>query len=70
MDDQDEITDFQASGREHDVIDLRDFGLSFTALRAMMVQSGKDVMITLPTHVEITLDHVDLADLKQDDFLL
>jgi predicted Fe-Mo cluster-binding NifX family protein len=66
----DTITDFAATGKSSDHIDLSDFDLTFKELTHLMSQEGKDVMIELAGKTEITLLHVDLDTLTKDDFIL
>jgi Ca2+-binding RTX toxin-like protein len=68
---RDTITDFDASGSDHDVIDVSSFDIaSFKALKAMMDDSGKDVVISLPHRETVVLKGVDIDDLSRSDFLL
>jgi Ca2+-binding RTX toxin-like protein len=68
---RDVVTDFHAIGSGHDVIDLSDFDLtSFKALKGLMEETGKDVVIDLPESETIVLKGVHLADLGKSDFLL
>lgn len=70
-DGRDTITDFGASGREHDVIDLSDVTsiASFNdLLRNHMEQVGKNAVIRVLDGDEIVLEHVKLADLHAEDF--
>jgi len=66
----DTITDFVATGKADDAIDLSDFSLTFKQLTSMMDQDGKDVVIDLGHKTEITLQNVDLQDLSEADFVL
>ncbi|MCB1447768.1 MAG: hypothetical protein KDJ87_18785, partial [Rhizobiaceae bacterium] len=70
--DRDAITDFAATGTEHDVVDLR--GLSSVKnwndlVQHHMSQVGDDVVINGLKGDVLTLQHVQLADLDKGDFL-
>jgi hypothetical protein len=68
---RDTITDFDARGSDHDVLDISDFDVSsFKALKAMMVDTGDDVVISLPHRETIVLKDVHFVDLDKGDFLL
>ncbi|MCV3764308.1 calcium-binding protein [Rhizobium sp. TRM95796] len=68
----DVITDFNAAGDHHDVIDLQDVGY-FPCFDDLITYSaeqvGKDVVIDGGKYGEITLKNVDIHDLSSDDFL-
>lgn len=67
---RDTITDFDATGSDHDVLDISDFDISsFKALKGLMEDTGKDVVIALPHRETVVLKGVDLADLDKSDFL-
>ncbi len=70
---RDRITDFDATGAVHDVIDLREAGIadSFAELKAdHMLQSGDDVIIRGLGGDRIRIESVTLAELDRADFLL
>ena len=66
----DEITDFVARGRQHDMIEIaKSLGVSsFVALMDHAHQQGHDLVITLNRETEVTLDDVGKADLTAGDF--
>lgn len=71
-DGHDEITDFDAKGRKHDILDLSDL-TSITSfkdlIRNHVERQGKDVVIDGLNGDEILLKHVKLSDLDAGDFL-
>ncbi|OLP54490.1 hypothetical protein BJF92_03525 [Rhizobium rhizosphaerae] len=70
-DGRDTITDFKATGREHDVLDLKGLAsiTSFSDLVANhMTQTGKDVLIDGLEGDSILLKNVKLAQLDKSDF--
>jgi hypothetical protein len=67
----DVVTDFVAGGSSGDLIDLHGYGLStFAQLQAFLSQSGANVLINFDAGNQITLQNVQLSQLKQNDFLL
>jgi hypothetical protein len=69
-DGRDTIRDFDATGPDHDVVDLG-FN-SFTNVADLMdiaQQHGDDVILAFGHGDRLTLDHVDLHDLNAGDFL-
>jgi serralysin len=66
---KDVITDFQAAGTGHDVIQL-DHNLfpNFSAVQAHMAQAGSNVVITADAHDTIQIDNTSKAHLNSDDF--
>jgi serralysin len=66
---RDVITDFQATGAAHDVIEFsRSVFANFSAVQARSVQSGANVTITYDAQNSITLQNVALANLDSSDF--
>jgi Ca2+-binding RTX toxin-like protein len=66
------ITDFNATGEQHDVIDLKDvnyFPCFDDLITYSADQVGKDVVIDGGKFGELTLKNVDIKDLSVDDFL-
>lgn len=67
----DRVTDFSATGTNHDFLDISSIG-AITGFQDLknhhMVQSGTDVVITYPS-ASITLENVNIADLSKEDFL-
>jgi Ca2+-binding RTX toxin-like protein len=62
----DTITDF-VGGTDHIQLDDQMFA-NFASMRAASHQVGNDVVITANNFDSITLSHVDMADLHQNDF--
>ncbi|MDB5524472.1 MAG: hypothetical protein JWM58_2235 [Rhizobium sp.] len=64
------ITDFDAKGKGHDVIEIdRSLGINnFKALMAHADQHGDDIVISINKYTEITLADVHKADLAAADF--
>jgi Ca2+-binding RTX toxin-like protein len=69
--DKDTVTDFHATGSDHDRIDLSAMAgfNSFGDLSGHMNQSGSDVVLNFGHGDVLTLQHVDIHDLTTDDFL-
>lgn len=68
---RDTITDFEAKGAQHDVIDISDFDISsFKALKGLMAESRDAVVIDLHHGETLVLKGLDIADLSKSDFLL
>ncbi|MCF3641694.1 hypothetical protein LXM94_17110 [Rhizobium sp. TRM95111] len=69
---KDVITDFRATGKSHDILDLSDIsGIKhFKDLMANhVVEKGSDVIIKTGGSHSIRLEDVDLGDLTNNDFL-
>jgi Ca2+-binding RTX toxin-like protein len=64
----DTITDFDASGRDHDVIEFAGVFRNFDELRQHAEAHGNDVVITIDEHNSITLQGVRLNQLDEGDF--
>ena len=69
--DADTITDFHASGKNADVVDLSDMKNfdTFSDLSGHMHQDGKDAVLNFGHGDVLTLHDVDFHDLSKDDFL-
>jgi Ca2+-binding RTX toxin-like protein len=70
---KDVVTDFLATGNNHDIVDLRSFDvvISFVDLKTNhMRQAGGDVVITGGSGDVITLEDTRLSDLGRVDFLI
>jgi Ca2+-binding RTX toxin-like protein len=66
---KDTITDFQSSGRAHDVVQFSASTFdSFASVLAHAAQSGQDVVISADPNNSLTLKHTKLSDLHQSDF--
>jgi serralysin len=66
---KDVITDFQAAGTGHDVIQLDHTVFpNFSAVQAHMAQAGSNVLITADAHDTIQIDNTSKAHLNSDDF--
>jgi Ca2+-binding RTX toxin-like protein len=63
----DTITDFDATGRDHDILQISHFD-SFEELREHAVARGNDVVITIDDNNSITLEDVRLNQLDENDF--
>jgi len=63
------IQGFAAGAGLGDMLDLRDFGMSFDAVMALATQQGEDVVFDFGEQ-EIILRDVDVTTLHQDDFIL
>jgi hypothetical protein len=60
----DTVTDFDVAGADHDVIYM-----DYYLYRTMTIEKdGKDLLLTLETGEQMTLDHVRKADLSMDHF--
>lgn len=66
----DEITDFSAGGKGHDVIEIeKSLGISnFSDLQHRAEQHGHDLTITINAHSGIVLDNIQTSDLRVQDF--
>lgn len=64
----DTITDFDATGRDHDIIEFGGVFRSFDELRQHAETRGNDVVITIDEHNSITLEGVRLNQLDAGDF--
>jgi Ca2+-binding RTX toxin-like protein len=68
-DERDTITDFDVSGKHHDIIDLDGEGIGgFTELKHHMSQHGDNVVIDFGSGDKLILDHLDIHDLNGKDF--
>jgi Ca2+-binding RTX toxin-like protein len=69
-DNDDTVTDFQASGKHHDIAALAFAGIdSFADLKTHMSQHGNDVVLTFDNGDSLTLQHLDMHDLTAADFV-
>ncbi len=67
----DTVTDFAPGNGSGDVIDLHGYGVTtFTALQALMTQTGADTLIAFDDQNHILLHNVALAQLNAGDFVL
>jgi Ca2+-binding RTX toxin-like protein len=67
----DTITDFTPGSGSNDVVELHGYDVAnFTALQALMTQSGADTIITFDPNDTITLHNVTAAQLNAGDFIL
>lgn len=70
-DGRDTVTDFDARGTGHDVIDLGpDHGNTFAELEGLARQHGDDVVLNFGHGDSLTLLHVGIHDLHRADFIL
>jgi Ca2+-binding RTX toxin-like protein len=68
-DGRDTITDFDVSGKHHDIIDLDGEGIGgFAELKHHMSQHGDNVVIDFGSGDKLILEHVDIHDLSGKDF--
>lgn len=70
LDGSDTITDFEAGGKNHDMIDLQSLtGINnYKQVLAIMTEVGNDVIIDVSDHNDITIKNVELGDLTKDHF--
>lgn len=70
----DVITDFDTGTRKKPVQDVIDLSAAqfnnFTDLKSHAVQEGDDVVITVGPDSSLTLENINLTDLRADDFIL
>ena len=64
----DTITDFDASGSDHDILHFEGLFRNFDELRQHAERRGNDVVITIDEHTSITLENVRLNQLDESDF--
>ncbi|MBE9605240.1 hypothetical protein IAI18_10210 [Acetobacteraceae bacterium H6797] len=68
---KDVITDFEAVGTDHDMIDVTAVHYAdFAAVQAAMTQSGGNVILTLAGNNQVTINNVTIAELTADHFII
>lgn len=65
---RDRITDFKASGADHDLISFDHVFADFAAAMASARQVGADVVFTIDDHTSLTLAQTQIGSLSADDF--